>query len=46
LLQNRIALVEQLAPDATDPVNLKAFQEAYKDLLKMRERILNPKPAK
>jgi len=45
LIQNRIALIEQMAPNATDPVNAKAFGEAYKDLLKMRDRILNPKPS-
>ncbi|HEY2952893.1 MAG TPA: hypothetical protein VGK40_09935 [Verrucomicrobiae bacterium] len=44
LIQNRLALIEQLAPDATDPINAAAFKEAYKDLLKMRERILNPTP--
>ena len=47
LIQSRIALVEQLAPNATDPVNAAAFREAYKDLLKMRDRILrlgNPSP--
>lgn len=35
LIQNRIALIEQLAPSATDPVNAAAFKEAYKDLQKM-----------
>jgi hypothetical protein len=46
LIQNRIALIEQLAPSATDPVNAAAFREAYKDLLKMRERASQPpKPA-
>ncbi len=44
LIDNRIALIEQLAPAATDPINLAAFKEAYKDLLKMRERIVNPPP--
>ena len=42
LIQNRIALIEQLAPSATDPVNNAAFKEAYKDLLKMRERVERP----
>jgi hypothetical protein len=42
LIQNRIALIEQLAPNATDPVNVAAFKEAYKDLLNMRERITRP----
>ncbi|HKS38534.1 MAG TPA: hypothetical protein VJW76_15175 [Verrucomicrobiae bacterium] len=39
LIQNRIALIEQLAPNATDPVNVAAFKEAYKDLINMRERL-------
>lgn len=39
LVQNRIALIEQLAPRATDPVNMAAFSEAYKDLINMRERL-------
>ena len=46
LIENRIAIIEQLAPDATDPINLAAFQTAYKDLQKMRERILQPPPPK
>jgi hypothetical protein len=46
LIQNRIALIENLAPSATDPANAAAFQEAYKDLLKMQERVKPPqKPA-
>ena len=31
-------LIEQLAPNAGDPVNAAAFKEAYKDLLNMRDR--------
>jgi hypothetical protein len=46
LIDTRIAIVEQLAPSATDPVNLAAFKEAYKDLQKMRERVINPPPPK
>lgn len=42
LIQNRIALIEQLAPNATDPVNVAAFKEAYKDLINMRERVTRP----
>jgi hypothetical protein len=42
LIQNRITLIEQLAPSATDPVNLAAFKEAYKDLVNMRERVTHP----
>lgn len=45
LIENRIALIEQLVPDATDPVNTAAFREAYKDLLKMREKALKPPQA-
>lgn len=39
LIQNRIALVERLAPVAMDEVNAAAFKEAYKDLLNMRDRL-------
>jgi hypothetical protein len=42
LIQNRIALIEQLAPNAADPVNAAAFKEAYKDLLNMRDRVTRP----
>jgi hypothetical protein len=42
LIQNRMALIEQLAPQAMDEVNAAAFKEAYKDLVNMRERILKP----
>lgn len=30
---NRIQLIEELAPQATDPVNIRALAEAHKDLL-------------
>jgi hypothetical protein len=42
LIQNRISLIEQLAPNAMDKVNAAAFQEAYKDLLNMRASVLSP----
>lgn len=42
LIQNRIALIEQSAPTAMDPVNAKAFAEAYKDLQNMQKKILEP----
>ena len=35
LIESRLALIEQLAPDAMDDVNLDAFAEAYKDLVNM-----------
>jgi hypothetical protein len=38
IIENRIALIEQLAPHAADPVNAAAFKEAYKDLVNMREK--------
>jgi hypothetical protein len=39
LIQNRIALIEQLAPNAMDQVNAAAFKEAYKDLVNMRAKL-------
>jgi hypothetical protein len=45
LIQNRITLIEQLAPSATDPANVAAFKEAHKDLLKMLERASRPPQA-
>lgn len=42
LIQNRIGLIEQLAPHAIDLVNTAAFKDAYKDLLNMRDRLLRP----
>jgi hypothetical protein len=45
LIQNRLALIEELAPHATDPANIAAFKEAYKDLLKMLGRAARPPQA-
>ena len=45
LIQSRLALIEQLAPNAADAINAAAFKEAYKDLLKMRERVSRPPQA-
>ena len=39
LINHRIQLIEELAPDAMDGVNAAAFAEAYKDLVKMRDRL-------
>ncbi len=44
LVQSRLALIEQSAPNAMDQVNAKAFAEAYKDLQNMQKKILNPAP--
>jgi len=44
LLRARIALIERLAAGATDPVNIRAFQEAYKDLNNMLNRLLAGQP--
>jgi hypothetical protein len=41
LILTRIEIVEQLAPAAIDDVNAAAFQEAYKDLVNMRDRLLH-----
>ncbi len=38
LIENRLALIENLAPDAMDEVNAAAFAEAYKDLVNMYHR--------
>ena len=38
LIISRIQLIEELAPSAKDQVNADAFDEAYKDLLKMLAR--------
>ena len=40
LIVNRLALIEELAPDAMDEVNADAFQEAYKDLANMYIRLM------
>lgn len=39
LIENRIALIESLAPDSMDDVNAAAFAEAYKDLINMHARV-------
>jgi hypothetical protein len=39
LIYSRIALIEQVAPDAMDDVNAAAFAEAYKDLVNMVLRL-------
>jgi hypothetical protein len=39
LIVNRLALIEQLGPDAMDQVNADAFAEAYKDLTNMYKRL-------
>jgi hypothetical protein len=39
LIYSRIALIEQVAPDAMDDVNAAAFNEAYKDLVNMLVRL-------
>jgi hypothetical protein len=47
LIMNRIALIEQLAPNAMDAANAAAFKEAYKDLVNMQNKVLQAraKPA-
>ena len=45
LIENRIRLIEQLAPSAMDEANAAAFKEAYKDLLNMRAKITGQPPA-
>jgi hypothetical protein len=40
LIQKRLALIEQLAPQTKDRTNAAAFVEARKDLLNMRDAVL------
>jgi hypothetical protein len=44
LILSRIELIELLAPSAVDDVNAAAFQEAHKDLIAMRDRVLSRPP--
>jgi len=37
VILNRLRLIQELAPDAMDQVNLDAFAEAYKDLLNLAD---------
>jgi CRISPR/Cas system CMR-associated protein Cmr5 small subunit len=46
LIQKRIALIEQLAPNAMDEVNAAAFKEAYKDLINMQNSLTQATPPK
>jgi hypothetical protein len=39
LIESRMALLEEITPDAMDQTNLNAFAEAYKDLQNMYNRI-------
>jgi|ERR1043165_146747 hypothetical protein len=40
LIVNRLAIIEQLAPDAMDYNNYKSFMEAYKDLVNMYGKLV------
>jgi hypothetical protein len=42
LILRRIALIEEVGPDAADEVNARAFAEAYKDLVNMAIRLQPP----
>jgi hypothetical protein len=44
LIVSRLGMIEDLAPDAMDQTNLDAFNEAYKDLLNMYNRLTGPQP--
>jgi hypothetical protein len=41
LIVRRLAIIEELAPDAMDEVNYAAFEEAYKDLVNMLAKATN-----
>jgi len=45
IIENRIKLIETIAPNAMDQANAAAFQEAYKDLVNMRGKITGVPPA-
>ena len=45
MIENRIKLIEAIAPNAMDEANAAAFQEAYKDLVNMRGKITGIPPA-
>ena len=40
MIENRIQLIDQLAPGAMDDANAAAFAEARKDLVNMRAKVL------
>jgi hypothetical protein len=40
LIENRLAIIEELAPLAMDDVNAAAFAEAYKDLVNMHAKAM------
>jgi len=42
LIQNRLALIDQLLPHATDRDNIAAFNEARKDLANMLSKVTQP----
>jgi hypothetical protein len=42
LIARRLALIEEVAADAMDDTNAAAFAEAYKDLLNMYARLVEP----
>jgi hypothetical protein len=42
LIMSRIALIEEYGPLAMDEVNAAAFDEAYKDLLEMFDKVTRP----
>jgi hypothetical protein len=46
LIENRLALIEELAPNAMDGINTAAFQEAYTDLVNMRAQVMRPAPGR
>ena len=39
LIQKRIGMIEQLAPNSMDDINAAAFKEAYKDLVNMKNSL-------
>jgi hypothetical protein len=44
LILSRIALLEQIGPEAMDDVNAAAFEEAYKDLMNLYAKVSGQQP--
>lgn len=45
VIESRISIIEQLAPNPMDKVNAEAFAEAYKDLVNMKAKLTGQPPA-
>src|SRR5205807_10278451 len=46
LILSRMEMIEAIAPESLDEVNASAFAEAYKDLVKMADKVKGPSPGR